>query len=294
MTVTSVMHAVVVFHAARLPSAGHLGHLILGLREAMMYSRRMDNTSEPGKAVPHLVHRELFKEALANYRISERGQQVLANTKLVLLTAATASGRNTIIDYMLQSGKYHFIVSDTTRQPRINNGVLEQNGREYWFRNEADMLKDIKRGEFLEAELIHDQQVSGISIRELEKARRENKIAINEVDIGGFLAVLQARPTTVAIIILPPSFEEWQRRIAGRGAMSSVEFKRRMETAARIFKVAIQNKQAILVINDTIEGAAQRIDQITHEGIVDTQSQEQGRALAAQLYAQTKELLLTL
>ncbi len=259
-----------------------------------MYSRPMDRTSEPAKSAMHLVHREAFKAALADYRISERAQKVLADTKLVLLTAATASGRNTIIDHLVLSGDYHFIVSDTTRPPRVNNGVPEQNGREYWFRDEEGMLRDIQQGEFLEAELIHDQQVSGISIRELEKATRENKVAITEVDLGGFLGVLQARPTTIAIVVLPPNFEEWQRGLTGRGAMNPIEFKRRIETAVRIFEVAAANKQVALVINDQVATAAQQIDQIAREGVVDQALQEKGRALAKQLQAQTQKLLDTL
>ena len=44
--------------------------------------------------------------------------------------------------------------SATTREPRENNGILEQNGREYFFRDETEMLADIKAGNFLEAEVI--------------------------------------------------------------------------------------------------------------------------------------------
>lgn len=263
-----------------------------------MYSMPMDGTIEPKtgskKAAPHLKQHDAFKTALANYHISDRAQKILADTKLVLLTAATASGRNTIIDHLLESGRYHFIVSDTTRPQRVNNGIPEQNGREYWFRSEQEVLADIERGEYLEAELIHDQQVSGISIRELEKATQEGKIAIDEVDIGGFLAVLEARPATTAIIVLPPSFEEWQRRITGRGEMNPVEFKRRIETAVRIFDVAAKSSQAVLVINDEVEVAARRIDEVTQNGEVDQRQQQQARELAAHLLAQTQSLLKTL
>lgn len=267
---------------------------MLGAPKVIRYSMRMNPTSEPTHSVPHLVHKEAFKTALANYRISERAQKVLADTKLVLLLAATASGRNTIIDRLVASGNYHFIVSDTTRPPRVNKGVPEQNGREYWFRNEEDVLADIRQGEFLEAELIHEQQVSGISIRELEKATREKKVAITEVDLGGFLGVIEARPETIGIIILPPSFDEWQRRITGRGDMNPVEFKRRIETAVRIFEVAATNERITLVINDEITEAATRVDEIARMGIAQRSSQESGRALARELQQQTQRLLDTL
>src|SRR5664279_1435267 len=101
-----------------------------------------------------------FRTILDGYQLSPTAAQTLAQTKLVLLVAPTASGRNTIIHELLKTDQYHFVVSDTTRQPRINNGELEQNGREYWFRSEEEVLDELKRGEFLEAAIIHNQQVS--------------------------------------------------------------------------------------------------------------------------------------
>ena len=91
------------------------------------------------------------------------------------MISVTAGGRNTIIDQLLKSGDFHYIISDTTRHKRANNGVMEQDGREYWFRSEDEILADLKAGNFLEAAIIHNQHVSGISIRELKKASKRVK-----------------------------------------------------------------------------------------------------------------------
>lgn len=264
-----------------------------GTQGVILYSKYMESNTKP-HSTPHLAQREKFEAALANYHISDRANKILQDTQLVLLTGPSSSGRNTIIDFMLGMGSYHFIVSDTTRPPRVNDGILEQNGREYWFRKEEDMLRDIENGEFLEAELIHGQQVSGISIRELEDAISEHRIAINEVDIGGMQTVLAAKPNTVAIFILPPSFDEWQRRMAGRGAMNPDEFKRRMQTAERIFKEAAESSYAKIVINETVTHAAHQIDNIVRGQGIDDASQERGRAVAKDLLEKTQALLATL
>src|SRR5690606_21781404 len=113
------------------------------------------------------------------------GRQILAETQLMILVGPTSTGRNTLINELLKTGHYYFLVSDTTRPPRQNNGVWEQNGREYYFRTEDDMLKDIQAGLFVEAEIIHNQQVSGTSIREIKKARDQGKIALADVEILG-------------------------------------------------------------------------------------------------------------
>lgn len=252
----------------------------------------MDSTNV--HTTPHLVNRDAFDAALAHYHISSRAQKILDNTKLVLLTGPSSSGRNTIIDFMIGMGGYHYIVSDTTRPPRVNDGVPEQNGKEYWFRDEESMLKDIQNGEFLEAELIHGQQVSGMSIRELEASLNEGKIAINEVDIGGIKTVVDAKPDTVAIFILPPSFKEWQRRIQARGKMSDGEYKRRMETAIRIFREAATSNYATIVVNETVTHAAHQIDEIVRQSLGDELNQQRGRELAKELLRETEALVATL
>ncbi|HET7827529.1 MAG TPA: hypothetical protein VFK97_01535 [Candidatus Saccharimonadales bacterium] len=209
-----------------------------------------------------LEHYQEFKDILAKYQISGRARQAIADLKLVLLLAPTSSGRNTIIRYQVKTGRYHYIVSDTTRPARVNDGVMEENGREYWFRSEAEMLRDLRAGEYLEAEVLHEQQVSGISIRELEKAKAEGKIAITDIDIEGIHNIIRAKPDTIAIMLLPPSFDEWQRRLAGRGPMPLDEQKRRLKTAQKIFQDGLAQDHYHFIIAENIEQSAGLIDAV--------------------------------
>lgn len=227
-----------------------------------------------------------FREVLAGYKPSKAAQKTLDDIKLVLFLAPTAGGRNTIMYKLLETGEYYFIVSDTTRQPRVNDGIPEQHGREYWFRSEDGFLEDLEKGVFLEAEIIHGQQVSGTSVREMEKARKLNKIAIDEVDIGGVANILKAKPDTIIVLVLPPSFEEWQRRVNSRGVMDSGEQRRRFETAAKVYELAM-NKTYKTVINDNLDKAVKTVDDLVRSGIEDKEQQELGHKLAAQLYKET-------
>lgn len=238
-----------------------------------------------------LLHIAEFRAALAGYHLSAAAQKTLNQTKLVLLVAPSASGRNTIINELLKTGQYHFIVSDTTRQSRINNGAPEQNGREYWFRTEEEMLDELQRGEFLEAEIIHGQQVSGISIRELEKANRAHKIAITDVDIGGISNILHTKPDTVAILVLPPDFNEWQRRMRRRGDMPTDEHARRMQTATRIFEAALTDDRLKIVVNDDLADAVAHIDALARQHTIDPAHQAYGKHIAEQLFKQTQAIL---
>lgn len=232
-----------------------------------------------------------FEKALKDYHISTASKRILDQTNLVLLVAATSSGRNTIIRELLKTGEYHFIVSDTTRAPRINDGVLEQDGVDYWFRSEQEVLEDIQQGNYLEAEVIHNQQVSGISIRELEKSHQEQRIAITDVDIGGAQNIFAAKEDVAAVLVLPPNFEEWQRRIRHRGKMSDEELRRRLQTACNIFASALESTHFTFVINDKLNEAAAEIHRLARFGEVEKEKQEHGRQLAEQLYVSTRTYL---
>ncbi len=205
-----------------------------------------------------------FEEVLKQYQVSDESKQILAQTNLVLMVAPSAAGRNTIIQKLHASGEYYFVVSDTTRQPRVNNGLLEQTGREYWFRSEEEILSDLRAGKFLEAAIIHGQQVSGISIRELKRARDEAKIAITDVEIVGVHNIVRAKPDVKAIFVLPPSFSEWLNRMDGRGQMPAQEKYRRMESALEEFTAALEYPYYRYVINDTLNHATQQIHAIAH------------------------------
>lgn len=245
--------------------------------------------------MPELKYKQNFHVALKDYQLSDHALAILTKTQLVILTAPTASGRNTIINELLRTNEYNFIVSDTTRPPRLNDGILEQNGREYFFRDEADMLQDIKDGNFLEAEVIHEQQVSGTSIRELEKASDEARIAIADMDIGGISNVLSLKPDTIAVLILPPSFDIWHERIYSRGDMGNAEYGRRLQTAARILESGIaESSELKIIINDDLTDAAEEVHELVQNGTFSDAQQARGIALAKELLATTQAALTQL
>lgn len=233
-----------------------------------------------------------FHSVLRNYKPSQAAQKTLEGTTLVLLTAPTASGRNTIIDQLVKTGKYHFVVSDTTRKPRVNNGIPEQNGREYWFKTEEEVLEDLKLGRYFEAQLIHNQQVSGISMREMERAKSMHEIAINEVDSEGIAHILPIKPDTIGLLILPPNFDEWLRRVDSRGHMDAAERRRRFSTAAEIFAMAKDGVYPVIV-NDRLEDAVHKVDRLARFGEL-LEDQPAARRLAKKLYEDTQAYLKAL
>jgi guanylate kinase len=235
-----------------------------------------------------------FRDVLAQYQLSDEAKQTLQDTQLVLLVGPSSSGRNTIINQLVKSGEYFFVVSDTTRQPRVNNGILEENGREYWFRSEVDVLSDLREGKFLEAAIIHNQQVSGISIRELKRAEEQHKIAIDEIEVVGADNIHRLVPAAQFIFVVPPSFDEWITRMNARGELPAAETKRRMESAVMEIDTALDRDYYTFVVNDTFMQATKRVDSIIRGHIVDAEQQAAAKDVARQLREDTKQFLTTL
>jgi len=229
---------------------------------------------------PHLEHLGKFKRILVDYQISNEGKELLDTTKLVFLTSVTAGGRNTIIRELEKTGLYKFFVSDTTRPPRINNGVMEQNGVEYYFILESEFMEGLKRGEYLEAEVIHNQQISGINLKELRRVKEAGKIGINEVGRLGAENIHQASSNPHFIFVVLPSFEEWMRRLENRGKISTEELNRRLGSAERELQEALNSSYFKFVINDKVEDAVGGIRNIVEHDIYPKDLDEKARILA--------------
>ena len=228
-----------------------------------------------------LKHYEEFKRILSAYSVSGQAKDTLKDLKLVLMIAPTSGGRNTVIRHLIGTGRYHNIVSDTTRSPRSNDGILEQNGVEYWFKSEDEVLDGLNRGEYVEAELLHGQQVSGISIRELQRAKAENKTAITDVDLEGIHNIVAVKPDTVCVMLLPPSFAEWQARLTARSVMNEDELRRRMGTAYNVFRDGLEQNYYKYIITENVEQTGKIIDALVDGGL--NPHQDRGEALLQQL-----------
>ena len=237
-----------------------------------------------------LEHLNEFRSILANYHVSVTSQAILDRSQLALMVGPSSGGRNTIIQHLVDGGDFQFIVSDTTRAKRSNNGKMEQDGVEYWFRSEADMLADLQAGKFLEAAIIHNQQVSGISIRELQRAADNHLVGITDIETIGVDTIKAHKPDAYAIFVLPPSFADWQSRMEQRGDMSESEKRRRMQSAVHEFSHALEAGFYDFVVNDTIESSAEQVRRIV-AGKSDPHDVARGHELAEQLLAETQNWL---
>ncbi len=234
-----------------------------------------------------------FKKILKNYQPSKEAVSIIKQLNFCILLGPSASGKNTIIQQLLKSSDYHFIVSDTTRNKRMNDGKLEVNGQNYWFISEETMLQDLTKGLYLEAEIIHSQQVSGISLRELEETMKLDKIALADMDIGGVEKLLNIDQSLKVFLIIPPSFEVWLKRLKARDEIENTEIKRRLETSLKIYN-SVKKLNTVEIINDDYMVAAKTIDEIIKGKIKTGSSKKSVDELVSSLIEKTEDYLANL
>lgn len=249
------------------------------------YNTSMEHTK------PHLQNIQAFYDALEHYRVSDHAQRILDETKLVIMSGLAGGGRNTVIKRLVDQYDYYFLVSDTTRPPKLRDGVMEQHGVQYYFRPEGDILEDIQKGEFVEAEVIHNQQVSGTSIREIERAHDSGKIAIAEVEFGGANNIVRAKPDTVAIALLPPDYDEWIKRLRGREVIHEGEFLNRMHTAEKVLENMLEKPYFKFVINDNLDHCVSNVRRVVEDGIYSADDHAAGQRITQAILAHVKAVL---
>ena len=78
-----------------------------------------------------------------------------------------------------------------------------------------------------------------------------------EIEIKGFLQIKEKYPDCVTIFLLPPSIEELENRLKGRGTEPIEVIEKRLNTAKEELKYAQQFDYT--VINDDVDRATKEI-----------------------------------
>ncbi|MDB5166319.1 MAG: guanylate kinase [Candidatus Saccharibacteria bacterium] len=222
---------------------------------------------------------------LETYRPSSATVELVNETPVVLLVGVSGAGKDTIKHQLLQTGRYHHIVSHTTREPRNNGGVMEQDGVEYHFVDRSVAVHMIEVGAFVEAKQ-YGTNIYGTSVAEIEQANGEGRIALTDIEVQGVSEYKAISSKVIAIFVLPPSYEEWQRRLYARylpGEVDPADIMKRMQTAITELEEALEKPYYHFVINDDLNEAVHAVDSIAHNNDQFNQVDSTVRAQAEKL-----------
>eukprot|EP00188_Purpureofilum_apyrenoidigerum_P001619 Plantae.Rhodophyta-Purpureofilum_apyrenoidigerum.ctg19073.p1 GENE.Plantae.Rhodophyta-Purpureofilum_apyrenoidigerum.ctg19073~~Plantae.Rhodophyta-Purpureofilum_apyrenoidigerum.ctg19073.p1 ORF type:complete len:189 (+),score=50.09 Plantae.Rhodophyta-Purpureofilum_apyrenoidigerum.ctg19073:220-786(+) len=173
--------------------------------------------------------------------------------KAVVIAGPSGVGKGTLIDMLKKNypGRIGFSVSHTTRAPRDG----EEDGVHYNFTDKEVMKKGIDAGEFIEWAEVHGN-FYGTSKAAVEKVGADGRVCVLDIDVQGCRSVRKAELPAKFIFIAPPSFEELERRLRGRGTEAEDKIAKRLFNAKGELdaskELGLFDK---LIVNDSLEEA---------------------------------------
>ena len=176
--------------------------------------------------------------------------------KTFIICGPSGVGKGTVVAKLLASDPtLYFSVSATTRDPRPG----EVDGKHYHFLSREQFDQWIQEDAFLEyAEYVGN--CYGTPKQYIDKAMNQGRDVILDIEIQGVEQVHQKRPDAVRIYVAPPSWEELERRLIGRGTEDMEKVKSRLARGKEEFLAA--KDFDYFVINDTVDRAVEEITAI--------------------------------
>jgi guanylate kinase len=188
---------------------------------------------------------------------------------LFIISAASGAGKTSLVRALLEADQQvKLSVSYTTRQPRPG----EENDVDYHFVDDAEFLRMMGEGEFLECAQVHGARY-GTSQKRVEAVLQAGNDLVLEIDWQGAAQVRQLLPQAISIFVLPPSIEALEQRLRGRGQDSDEVIKRRLSAARE--EMSHVGEFDYVTINDKFESAFEDI-----RAIVRSQRLLRGKQLA--------------
>jgi len=180
------------------------------------------------------------------------------NKKGILLVVSGPSGvgKGTICrEYINLHDDCALSVSATTRSPRDG----EEEGVSYYFMSKEEFKNKIDNDGFLEHAIFCDNYY-GTPKAPVMEMLESGKNVILEIEVQGALQVRAHYPEAVFVFVMPPSTDELEARLRGRGTESDEVIAKRLERAQAEFKYI--EKYNYVLLNDTVGAAVKRLDAI--------------------------------
>ena len=188
----------------------------------------------------------------------------------LLLVGPSGAGKDSVKRGLLATGRYCEIISHTTRTPRYNDELLEQDGIDYHFVTHEHMARLARDRKFVQFKC-YGGNYYGTSSQELRRAW-EGGTALTDVDIQGALEFSRiALPGLLMVFLLPPDLPELLRRLESRCVRNpqdgTTAIVQRIAIALREVECAISHADRFrLVVNGDLNTAVEEIDALATAG----------------------------
>ena len=176
--------------------------------------------------------------------------------KLIVISGPSGAGKSTVV-FQAMEGRNDlcFSTSVTTRKPRPG----EVDGREYFFVDLERFDEMIKNDELLE-HAVYVANSYGTPRKYVEDKLNSGMNVLLDIEVQGARQVAEKMPDAVKIFIIPPSLEELERRLVGRGTDTARAIEARLIRARQEYQEA--DFYDYIIVNDDANRAAEELKAI--------------------------------
>ena len=175
---------------------------------------------------------------------------------LVVVSGFSGAGKGTVMKRLMEKyDGYALSVSATTRKPRPG----EEDGREYFFRTRDEFEKLIEEDALLEyAQYVENYY--GTPRSYVEEQLQAGRNVILEIEIQGAMKIKEKIPEALLVFVTPPTVEELERRLTGRGTETAQVIADRLARAGE--EAVGMGQYDYILVNDTVEECVDHLHQI--------------------------------
>ena len=187
----------------------------------------------------------------------------LSRPLMIVVSAPSGAGKSTLCNRLVDEfPRVTYSVSCTTRVPRGD----EKDGEHYFYLSKKEFKERIKNGEFLEQAKVHGNFYGTLEDTVLYAMEEGNHVLL-DIDVQGVSQIREAlirldprnpiRRGFTDIFISPPSMEELEKRLRGRGTDEEKVIQKRLDNAKA--EMACAKEYSFQIINDDLEAAYQEL-----------------------------------
>ena len=178
----------------------------------------------------------------------------MANDKyLFVVSGAAGTGKDSVVKALREAHpEIEKTVSATTRAPRPG----EQEGVDYYYRTREQFQQLIENDQVVEHNF-YNGNYYGTLREEVDKRLAARKVVVLVIDVHGAANIRRMFPGATTVFLLPPSVEELERRLRGRGDTPEEQIQMRMKRA--VWEMEQRFWYDHVVINDDPERCAEEI-----------------------------------
>ena len=169
--------------------------------------------------------------------------------KLFVITGPSGTGKGTVLKRVFADiDNIFYSISAITRAPRPG----EEHGREYYFVSVSDFERMIAENQLLEYAQ-YSGNYYGTPLKPILEKTDLGCDVVLEIELQGALQVRKHCPDAAFIFIAPPSMEELEQRLRGRGTEDEAHIQMRLAKAKE--ECAAADKFDHIVVNDDLDTA---------------------------------------